>query len=241
MKILERAYDEGNPGGTGGGDNDTATDDRVQRSLAKLLKRHDGDAASVATLLFTENKEYRDKLRATEATITELKGKVPAEGALVLTPDQAATWQAYQGLGKPEDLEKLKGELTTMQRRQLLSQAAGAHGYKEAVLGTLVGDLPLEIRDVEKDGKKQAAAFVKDDKGQETALPEYAAANWADFLPSLAAVPTPPAGTPFPRQNTGGRPPQPKSIVQQELDKRYNRNRNQPGQGQPQRTGRQET
>ena len=38
---------------------------------------------------------------------------------------------------------------------------------------------------IEKDGKKQPAAFVLEDGGKATPLPDYAKDNWADYLPAL--------------------------------------------------------
>lgn len=155
-----------------------------------LLKRHENDARAAAQLLYQENHQYRAEIRDLQKEVDRIRKQVPADGAVILGADEAALWQKYQTLGKPEEIESVKAENATIKRGQLLSQVAEAHKYKVGVLSTLAGDLDFEIKDVNENGQKRKVAFVKID-GQDKALPDYAKEKWADFLPSLEQ-PTPP-------------------------------------------------
>lgn len=65
--------------------------DALNRALAGLLGRH-GSTDAVALHLLNENHTLREQRRT-------LSGQIPAEGSVVLTPEQAQQWQAYQQLG----------------------------------------------------------------------------------------------------------------------------------------------
>lgn len=199
-------------GGGGGGQGDPPSsgdlEARLTTAFNNLVTKQGGqDAAGV--LLLRENKEYRDKIKELETQNRELQGKVPKEGTAVLDVEQAKSWQAYQALGKPEELATVKSGYTALQREQLIGKAAEAHQFKPGVLGKLVGSgLGIDIRDVEKDGQKTAVAFIKDGD-KEIPLLDYVKTNFSDFLPSLQATATPPAtpGVPFPKQGAGQPPP----------------------------------
>lgn len=189
-------------GNEGGGDT-------VAQGLQNLLTRHNNDAMAVVSVLYHDNYQLREDLRNT-------KGKVPAEGALVLTGDDAKAWTDYQQLGKPDDLrktigekDKLQGELGTLQRDGVLRDVAEAAKYKFAVLKDLDGKAKLSytIKEVEQDGAKTKAVFVQPEGGQEQALEAYATATWADYLPALRTTVWTVPGTRYPAQNAGGKPP----------------------------------
>jgi hypothetical protein len=131
---------------------------------------------------------------------------VPGEGTVVLTGEQAAVWQAYQELGKPDEIKAAKTGYAQLQRDRLFQEAAAAHGYKAAVLGQLPGidGYQIEVREQEKDGKKVKVAIAKNGEGQERPLPELLQEKWADFTPALIEKPATPSGTPWPKQNVGG-------------------------------------
>lgn len=178
-------------GGNDGGGNDLPSD--VVKSFERLLERNGGNANNVAMLLFTENKELRDQKR-------QLEGKVPTVGAIVLSGDEAKTWAAYQALGAPEQVKQglderiqLQGKLSAQERDALLRTVAETAGYKASVLANLDRvakaegkTLGFELRDTIVDGKTVKAAYVKDGD-KDSPLTDYAATNWADFMPSLTA------------------------------------------------------
>lgn len=193
--------------GTGTGDLPAS----VLRSFESLLERHGNSATVVAQLLFTENKELRDKAR-------QLEGRLPADGALVLSGNDVTAWQAYQALGKPDELKQgleertqLQGQLSGAQRADTLRTVAETVGFKPTVLTNLDRmakaegkDLAFTVRDEQRDGKPVKVAYVKDGD-KETVLTDYAQTNWADFLPSLSVQGTQqqPAGTRYPAQHAG--------------------------------------
>jgi hypothetical protein len=208
--LRPRYEGDGGGGGTGGGGTGTGTGDAP--NIQGLLDRHQGNAMGVIATLLSENHGYRERNR-------QLQGQLPAQGAVVLTSEQATQWTAYQALGAPDALTtQLQGattaqaELARLQRERMVASAAEAAGYKASVLSQLPGadKLTFEVREAEVDGKKVKNVIVKDGD-KETPLADHAKNQWADFLPALQAqqtqTQTPPAGTTFPRQDAGGNPP----------------------------------
>lgn len=188
--------------------------DAVVKAFEKLLERKGGDASAVAQMLFHENKQYRDR-------ISELTGKVPPEGTLVLSAEEAKDWQAYRQLGTAADVKQgleqrtqLQTQVEEAQRNETLRTIAETAGYKPTVLAQLDRmakaqgkALAFEVRDVQTDGKTARVPYVKDGD-KEQSLSDYATANWGDFLPALQ-VPSQGLGTQaangtrFPAQGTG--------------------------------------
>lgn len=226
-----------------GGSSDPGSDlpNAVVKAFEKLLERKGGDASAVAQMLFQENKSYRDK-------ISELSGKVPTEGAVVLSADEAKEWQAYRALGAVTDIKQgleqrtqLQGQLDDAKRGETLRTVAEAAGYKPSVLTQLDRmakaqgkALTFEVRDTQADGKTVAISYVKDGE-TEHSLADYAAAQWADFLPALAVqgttqsngamTPTPTPGLRFPAQHPGGAaaPTTTKAVADSYVAKSYRR------------------
>lgn len=159
--------------------------------LQALLARHNNDAMGVAGTLFAENYQYREQIRQLREQLQAAQLRVPAEGTVVLTAEQANAWAAYQGLGTVEvitqglkDKDTAQGELTSLRRAATLRAAAETAGFDPDVLGTLAGGLEFELRDVTTDGKTVRAAFVKDGQNQ-LRLEEYAQQKWKKFTPAL--------------------------------------------------------
>jgi hypothetical protein len=202
---LQQVFFEENTGGGQGGGNPAPADDR--QNLQGLLARHNNDAMQVVATLLAENHSLRDERRT-------LRSQLPAQGATVLTAEQAQAWAAYQQLGelaqlqqRLKDAETAGGELATLRRNALLGQVEQASGYKASVLAKLPGadKLTYEVRESQMDGKAVKQVYVKDEAGKEHPLADYAKAQWADFLPALQPQQgTPaPAGTSFVPQNPG--------------------------------------
>lgn len=205
----------GNP--TTGGD----LEQRLLDAFSSIANKQGGvDAAGV--LLLQENKGYRDQIAQLKADLAAVQGKVPGDGAVVLTGEQTAVWQAYQELGKPDELKTVKADYTRLQRDALYQQAAAAHGYKAAVLSQLpgIGDYQIEVKEQEKDGKKVKVAIAKDGAGQERPLPELLQEKWADFTPALVEKPAAPSGTPWPKQSVGSQGAE-HNPIKATLEKRY--------------------
>lgn len=160
--------------------------------LQALLAKANGDAMGVAGLLYSENFQYREQLRQLKEQLTQAQAKAPGEGAVVLTPEQAKAWTAYQALGTVEvitqglkERDTAQGELGSLRRATTLREAAETCGFDADVLGTLAGGLEFVVQDVTADGKTVKAAFVKDQQGAQVRLEEYARQKWEKFTPAL--------------------------------------------------------
>lgn len=201
------ANPSGGTGGQGGSGGQGAADDR--QNLQGLLARHQGDAMAVVATLLSENHGLRDERRT-------LRGQIPAQGAVVLTPEQAQQWTAYQGLGDLAALQQqiqqsqtAQSELAGLRREKLIGDVAaigdGTQPYKASVLNQLPGADKLDFQIREADGKKSVVVKVGD---KETPLADYVKTTWADFMPALTAVPGQQnGGTSFVQQNAGGGAP----------------------------------
>lgn len=225
------------PNDNKGGSGSSSTE--IEATVERLLNSK-GDRQAVAELL-KDNFKQRDEIRGYLAQIDEVKSKVPAEGTMVLTAEQAKDWTAYQELGKPEDLKAkvekvstLEADLAKRDREAAIASAAEAAGYKASVLAKLPGTeaLKFELREEEVDGEKKKIAYVtgSGDGATPQKLSDYAEREWADFVPALtaeAAASTPAtagSGTPFRGQSGQAKPPkgtQPKQVVENRLKNRY--------------------
>lgn len=177
----------------GDGDDD---DDDPGRGIEALLAKAD-KAETVARTLYQENFQLRQQRRDLRTEVKDLKGKLPADGTLVLSKEEAEAWEAYKKLGKPGDIEKSIEEgkkategLAQRDRAEQVANAAKAVGYNPEALTQLFGmhtGLELSSRTVKVGDKDTTAWYVKDAQGQETELATYAQANWGTFMPSLQA------------------------------------------------------
>lgn len=208
-------------GNNGGGTDNPPADDRQQ--LQGLLQRHNNDAMAVVATLLAENHTYRDRIRT-------LTSQVPAQGTVVLTPEQAQLLSGYQQLGTVEALtsaiqtgQAAQERVTRLERDAHLREVAQVAGYEPTVLADRAGSLEIEIRTVEEQGKQVKRAFVKHD-GKETPIGDYAKEHWAAYLPALqvAAQPAGASGTAFVRQSGGGTPPN-TSPVANHINRTYKR------------------
>lgn len=203
--------DRGGTSGGGGTGAQGAQGDQERQNLQGLLQRHNGDALQVVATLLAENHTLRDERR-------QLRSQIPTQGAVVLTAEQAATWQSYQQLGAPDALrtqlserETAQKDLAELRRREHVRDVASVVGYKPSVLLDRAQGLELEVAEVEQDGKKEKQAFVKGKDGQRTRLEEYAQSNWSDYLPALQveqqqSKQAQQPGTSYVRQSAGGAP-----------------------------------
>jgi hypothetical protein len=215
----------------GNGDESTSTSsssDRQAANLAdpveryqRLLAKYDNDAGKLALRLNNDNYKLREKIRGLEKS-------TPPEGARVLSKDEAAEFEAYRALGKPEEIQQARTERDRLmeetdghRRAEVYKQAAEAHGYKAPVLMRLASQekLQIEIREEKVGAKTAPVAYVKgvDDKGKETAtkLPDYAAKAWPEFLDSLPISTRAAPSTPQRGDRAGPPPPireQPKAL-----------------------------
>lgn len=195
-------FDADGGGGSGASTPPPATGSDPLAAFQNLLSRS-SDAAALARQLFEENYRYRTELR-------DLQGRLPAQGAAVLTPEQAQAWAAYQQLGAPADVQQTIAAHGTLKRDLELRDVAAAAGYAGVeVLRTIAGDLAFEVKDETKDGKAVKTVYVKEKDGQAMPLETYEAQKWAAFLPALrpaaaaAAAGAPSTGATNPQTQRG--------------------------------------
>jgi hypothetical protein len=178
--------------GEGGGPSAEA----IAASVAALLKKNNDDPTRAIEVLLGENANLREDKRKLKADLEEANKAKPGEGALVLTKEEAADWEAFKALGKPADVKKkldahgeLEKKVADADRSKLLSEAAQISGFKPSVLEKLADGLEIEVKDVPKTNEKNETvntrvAFVKTDTGLKT-LADFANDSWKEFLPSL--------------------------------------------------------
>jgi hypothetical protein len=178
-------------------------------ALQKLLDKKNGDAMAVSLMLLSENFDLRSKNR-------ELRDKVPADGSVVLKKEDADRLAAFDALKlKPEEVTaklqsvtELEGKIKGHEKDGALRSVSEA-GWKFSVLkdfDTLEGGLEYLVKDETKDGKTTKIAYVKAD-GKERPLEEYAKEKRPDLLPAMQAGETKAGGTPWPKQDAGGKAP----------------------------------
>jgi hypothetical protein len=213
-----------------------------RRSSADVLQQYGNDAIRMADRvaeLERDNYRYREQKRDLTDRVKALEGKQVPEGAVVLTGDDAQSWQAFSALGKPDEVkaklaerDTLATEVATTRRDGLLRDAAQAAGFKFSVLKdrvALAGDLPIEVREVDENGTKVNRAFVKPQGGGEKSLTDYAAEHWADYLPALTATGGGDgagqqgngAGQVFPRQHGSSNQSPPANAARQHIQSTY--------------------
>lgn len=178
-------------------------------AFERRLAQMNGDATRLAEQLYRDNYEQREELRT-------LRAARPADGAVVLSPEQAAHWQAYQQLGTPEALttertqaQHLQERAARLEREQTLRRAAEVANLRPNVLARLP-DLPaVEVQEGE-----TPSAFAVPADGQRVALTDYVAQHYADFLPALTSEAHSPASrTPYPAQANGKTPTPPNPAL----------------------------
>jgi hypothetical protein len=191
------------------GDNPQGGADKIE-GLQKLLAKKDGDAMAVAALLFSENYDLREKNH-------QMKDKLPAEGSVVITKDEATQFEAFKALNiKPEDVKKLQDggaeltkEVAQLKKEKSLREVADA-GYSfdtlrdfDALEGEGIEEWKVEAET--KDGKIVKKVFVKVG-GQFKLLDEYA----QERRPALASIikrDVAQGGTKYVEQAAGGNAP----------------------------------
>lgn len=180
------------------------------------LKRHNDDAYALARDAWERAERHRAEAEA-------LKGRVPAEGSVVLPGDDAAAFARYREMGPIDDLaaklaerDQFAATIAAHERRKVVETAAAGYGYDPDVLDSLPGAASLEFEFAEafRNGKKAKLAHVKLPDGQAKPLDQFAAETWPKFLPSLKAMPaaaSPRTPTvPVPPQQQGQQPDRPR-------------------------------
>lgn len=169
-------------------------------AFQKLLEKQNGNGVALASQLFDENYQLRVKNR-------DLTEKLPKDGTVSLTVDDAKRFEAFKALGAEPDaikasldkLPELEKQTKELSQMETYREVAAIGGYKVPVLKKLMTEHPdavFEIRDQkDKDGKDAKVAFIRNGD-KELPFAEFAKANFADFLPALQE-----SSEQLPRQN----------------------------------------
>jgi hypothetical protein len=183
---------------------------RADLYLDRLLQRH-GTAEAALRAVSVEKFTAEDLVAAHEATIKDLRGKIPAEGSIVLPKAEAATFAALKALGTPEEITakvKRAGDLETTVAQSALDklarEAATVSGLDPEAFAAHAAAKGLHIE--MKDGQvvEKGKAVTKklphvrpadDEKAPLVALSEYTSKLPAYDQRALQAVATDPAPT----------------------------------------------
>lgn len=199
-------------------DDDTGQPQGGDARPSDVLERYGRDALKLAEKLAevqSENYTLREQRRTLKQELSEAKGKAAPDGARVLTADEAAAYDAYSALGKPEEIigaisdrDTARAELTSLRRGEAFRAAAEAHGYRPGALAKLpsLREQSITVEDVTIDGKAAKRAYVTVD-GKKTALPDYIQEHDSEFLPALAVEPQAPRGDGVGSPAGGGKRP----------------------------------
>lgn len=206
----------GTGSGTSGGGDDLA--ERLARAFEGVTRR-EGSAEAAGQALLRENHDYREQIRT-------LRSRVPADGAVVLTGDDAAAWTAYRELGDVPTIQTALTERQTLaervaatERRETVRSAAGVANYNEAALERLVNQDNLTLA-VDGEGDARTAVVVTD--SARTPLADYVQQHAPEMLPALTAG-RGRQGTPHPgQQSSGGKAPA-GSAVDEFIERRKER------------------
>jgi hypothetical protein len=122
----------------------------------RLIGRH-GSAESALSHLAGEQLKYRKRARRAEKVVDQLQKRLPTEGSVVLSGEEAKAFNALRtenakfslvGLGETlKELSQLRTHSSTRSREETLTTAAGKK-YKLAILKMAVGDTPIEFKKV---------------------------------------------------------------------------------------------
>jgi hypothetical protein len=183
--------------------------------VAELLKAHGGDQGAAIRSVMADRDKFRDEA-------TELRGKLPKEGHVVLDPERAKTLAAYEAMGDPAGLAKAieDGKTATAERDDLkfqshMGEVASLQKWKPGVLAdrvkasgiaTLIKEEP-NPKDAK--GAKLRVPHVVLEGDKTTPLTDYAKEHWGDYLPALQTEPAKPEfsrGSPSSNGHTPARP-----------------------------------
>lgn len=140
-------------------DEGTKTRERVIIHRGPRGRQASGDDAAHIRQLEDEAHRYRRQLREFRDEVAALKGKLPAEGAVVLTADQAKLWKIVvdRKIDTPEKLTaaldaeaKLTEAASATELEKNVDAAAAAFSFPSSTLRDMVTarKLKLELRDV---------------------------------------------------------------------------------------------
>lgn len=198
-------------GGASGGDDDP--DERVRSEDVISRAKDDKDAIARLGRELDRNEDRRFKLREDRRVLREqVAAAALPEGAVTLSKEDAAAWEAYKALGKrPSELKAeldsaatAATELTTLRQRQTLHDVQSATGFDPDVLGDIGANWAYRIADEQADGKPVKVVYVKEGD-QELRIDEHPKVQRyiKALKPEAAPPPAEPRNTLFLQQHGG--------------------------------------
>lgn len=206
----------GGSGGESGGDPDPEAGpihnwtipEEHRAGLLRRIESANGNIEEALQRLWTDNADARRQAREARTDANRLRQQIEEIGAPVggvtLTPEEAASWEAYQALGVPENIRTqietgstASAELVELRRIERIRRSAELAGYRPQILIDLdkaTNGLAWEIA-TDNDGN-QVAMITAGDRDP-VPLTDYAAAQWAAYMPVLQDGER---GTPYPVQ-----------------------------------------
>src|ERR1700741_5010590 len=165
--------------GEGGGEPGGGPSAGQIATLEARLAAAQGSASVVAQQLYNELFSLRGDMRKKEeanaaltAEVADLKKKIPAEDARILTQEEAVAYEALGALGKPEEIKKkldalpaLEQRIADSERATLVSKVAELAGFNAKVFAPLAKDLQFEIK---AEAGKEVAYVKTSAEGKET-------------------------------------------------------------------------
>lgn len=196
------------------------TQEQLEAAVTALQAKEGAAPLEFAAKIYGQNLLLQEENKNIKNGLSEIKAKVPAEGSVVLAGDDAKAWEAFKGLGRPDEvktqLEAAKtatAELAKVERSRLAARAAKTVGYDPDVLEDLLpkfGDgAVLEVKSEQKEGKAADVAYVKDASGS-TELSKFVEEKLPKYLPSLktsgqSSGSGEKGGTKWPSQDSAGK------------------------------------
>jgi hypothetical protein len=205
---LSTPTDGGAAGGTPAPGAPGSTPQFDQERIARLIQRLGGPDAAIAEVI-DENARYRarhrddaEQIRKLTEQVQSLAGKVPQDGAVVLSGDAAQQYQALAALNLTADAVKAalaerdqyKQAALEHAAQEVIAKAAHAHGLDAKKLAKALKGFGLAVKvedvTVERDGEKklEPRAVVRaaaDEQAQWAPLADNELL--ADFLPAMRA------------------------------------------------------
>jgi hypothetical protein len=236
-------------------DDDEEDDDRSsrgRRSQTELMsqlvgmidKRGGGEsgAKAIALKLLDDNEKARDGRRKWKDRATAAEAKIPKEGEVILKKEDAAAFELYKVLGKPDEVKKKMEEGTTAattlserDRQSAIAEAATLAQIPNAKLLAKLADpkkenFIVELRDEVREGKNVKVPFARknEDKAAFMPLMDFAKKELGDYMPALLAKGEGGNGagsqtvttTQYPEQTTTGTAPVAGGKVEQFIENR---------------------
>lgn len=187
------------------------TPDDIRELFNEFISKRSMTPEAGGAQLMADNAELRGDKRRLKDKITDLEAKVPADGSLILTGNDAKLFQAAKAVLETlptdkrtaEELGKMlkeHGELTlkvtNLERQSVVVQIAEAEGWKVSALLKLAKDMDLvlesveeEVDDEENEGKKKKVTvqrgFVQTKDAAGVVTKKRLTDELKDFMPSL--------------------------------------------------------